>query len=57
MKVHIIGGGIIGLSTAYHLSNHCEVVVYEKDNSYNLAVLRAVVVVLEVSSLHQSMLI
>jgi glycine/D-amino acid oxidase-like deaminating enzyme len=37
MKVHIIGGGIIGLSAAYHLSNHCDVVVYEKDNSYNLS--------------------
>ena len=37
MKVHIIGGGIIGLSTAYHLSNYCEVKVFEKDNSYSLS--------------------
>ncbi len=36
MKVHIIGGGIIGLSTAYHLSKYCEVTVFEKDNSYSL---------------------
>ena len=37
MKVYIIGGGIIGFSTAYHLSNHCDVTVFEKDNSYSLS--------------------
>lgn len=33
-KVHIIGGGIIGMSIAYHLSDEAEVVVFEKDTSY-----------------------
>lgn len=37
MKVHIIGGGIIGLSTAYHLAKHCDITVYEKDNGYKLS--------------------
>ena len=37
MKVHIIGGGIIGLSVAYYLSEYCNVKVYEKDISYNLS--------------------
>ena len=37
MIVHIIGGGIIGFSTAYHLSEYCNVKVYEKDLSYNLS--------------------
>tara|TARA_Y100000590_G_scaffold458703_1_gene614000 strand:+ start:640 stop:1695 length:1056 start_codon:yes stop_codon:yes gene_type:complete len=35
--IHIIGGGIIGLSTAYQLSKHCDVTVYEKDNSFSLS--------------------
>jgi len=35
MKVHIIGGGIIGMSTAYHLVKQgVEVVVFEKDAGY-----------------------
>jgi glycine/D-amino acid oxidase-like deaminating enzyme len=34
MKVSIIGGGVIGMSIAYHLADHCQVVVYEKDRSY-----------------------
>lgn len=34
MLVHIIGGGIIGMSTAYHLSKTCKVIVYEKDSMY-----------------------
>ena len=35
MKVHIIGGGIIGMSTAYHLVKQgVEVVVFEKDPAY-----------------------
>jgi len=37
MKVHIIGRDIIGLSTAYYLSNYCDVTIYEKDNSYKLS--------------------
>ncbi len=37
MIVHIIGGGIIGLSTAYHLSEYCKVKVFEKDISYKLS--------------------
>jgi len=35
--IHIIGGGIIGLSTAYHLSKNYDVIVYEKDNSFSLS--------------------
>jgi glycine/D-amino acid oxidase-like deaminating enzyme len=35
MKVHIIGGGIIGVSTAWHLCNDSEVLVYEKDPTFS----------------------
>lgn len=34
-KVHIIGGGIIGMSVAYHLADHADVTVYELDRSYS----------------------
>ena len=34
MKVHIIGGASIGVSVADHLSEYCNVKVYEKDISY-----------------------
>ena len=36
MKVHIIGGGIIGMSTAYHIAKQgAEVTVFEKDKQYS----------------------
>ena len=54
MKVHIIGGGIIGFSTAYHLRNFCDVTIFEKDNSYSSSSFALAVVVLEVSFLHQN---
>jgi FAD-dependent oxidoreductase domain-containing protein 1 len=34
-KVHIIGGGIIGASIAYHLSDQAQVAVFEKDALYS----------------------
>lgn len=34
-KVHIIGGGIIGMSAAYHLVKDHDVTVYELDRSYS----------------------
>lgn len=34
-KVHIIGGGIIGMSSAYHLADQADVTVYELDKSYS----------------------
>ena len=35
MKVNIIGGGIIGMSTAYHLAlNNVDVTIFEKEKSY-----------------------
>ena len=34
-KVHVIGGGIIGTSIAYHLSKEADVTVFEKDNTYS----------------------
>ena len=39
MPIRIIGGGIIGLSVAYHLSTRCEdkIVVYETDKAYERA--------------------
>jgi len=37
MKINIIGGGIIGWSTAYHLAEHADVTVYEKDPGYTLS--------------------
>lgn len=35
LNVHILGGGIIGMSTAYHLSTYAKVTVYEKDKGFN----------------------
>jgi len=36
MKVHIIGGGIIGMSTAYHLVKQgADITVFEKDSTYS----------------------
>ena len=36
MKVHVIGGGIIGMSTAYHLVKQgVDVTVFEKDPAYS----------------------
>lgn len=37
MKVNIIGGGIIGWSTAYYIGSQADVTVYEKDPSYSLS--------------------
>ena len=38
MKINIIGGGIIGMSTAYHLAvKNVEVTIYEKDPSFEKA--------------------
>ena len=39
MEIHIIGAGIIGMSTAYHLSTYknCRITVFEKDKSFNQA--------------------
>jgi glycine/D-amino acid oxidase-like deaminating enzyme len=34
LKIHILGGGIIGMSTAWHLSSDTEVIVYERDPTY-----------------------
>lgn len=33
-KVHIIGGGIIGTSIAYHLAQDADVTIFEKDKNY-----------------------
>lgn len=35
--IHIIGGGIIGMSTAYQLSKHTKVKVFEQDKAYTNA--------------------
>ena len=38
MKVNIIGGGIIGMSTAYHLAvKNVDVTIYEKDRTFEKA--------------------
>ena len=38
MKVNIIGGGIIGMSTAYHLAvKNVDVTVFEKDKIFGTA--------------------
>ena len=38
MKVNIIGGGIIGMSTAYHLAvKNVDVTIFEKDKIFDTA--------------------
>ena len=38
MKVNIIGGGIIGMSTAYHLAaKNVDVTIFEKDKIFDIA--------------------